>query len=87
MKVDEKILAVICCPETQQTVRIAENGTIEKLNQAIQRKQVHNRINQPVEKTLDGGLIREDGKYIYPIIEEIPILLIDEAIPVDPAWI
>jgi len=56
---------------------------IEQLNQSIEKREIYNRINQLVEKTLDGGLIREDGKYLYPIIEEIPILLIDEAIPID----
>jgi uncharacterized protein YbaR (Trm112 family) len=34
-----------------------------------------------VEKQLDGGLVREDGAYLYPIEDDIPIMLIDEAIP------
>jgi len=83
MKIDKKLLTVVCCPETKQRVRIAENSLIEQLNQSIEKREIYNRINQLVEKTLDGGLIREDGKYLYPIIEEIPILLIDEAIPID----
>ncbi len=84
MKIDKKLLAIVCCPETKQKVRIAENSLIEQLNRSIEKREIYNRINQPVEKTLDGGLIREDGKYLYPIIDEIPILLIDEAISVDP---
>ncbi len=30
---------------------------------------------------IDGGLVREDGKCLYPIRGNIPIMLIDEAIP------
>jgi uncharacterized protein YbaR (Trm112 family) len=30
---------------------------------------------------MNGGLIREDGKYLYPIRKDIPIMLIDEALP------
>ncbi len=35
-----------------------------------------------VEK-IDGGLIRADKKFLYPIRHEIPIMLIDEAIPLE----
>jgi len=29
----------------------------------------------------DGGLVRKDGQFVYPVCEDIPILLINEAIP------
>ena len=83
MEIDEKLLEIICCPETRQDLRIAEEGLIEKLNKLIENEELLNRIKQPVKNRLDGGLIREDGKYLYPIVEEIPILLIDEAIPLE----
>ena len=40
-----------------------------------------NRGGKPVETRLDGGLIRDDGEYLYPVIDEIPVLLVEEAIP------
>ena len=83
MKIDEKLLEIICCPETKQDLKVADSSLIEKLNGLIEKKELKNRIKQPVNDKLDGGLVREDGKYLYPIIEEIPILLIDEAIPLD----
>ena len=30
---------------------------------------------------LEGGLLRADGKVVYPIRNGIPVMLIDEAIP------
>jgi len=81
MIIDDKLLEIICCPETKQDLKLADEETINKLNALVESKKLKNRIKQPVEKKLDGGLIREDGKYLYPIIEEIPILLIDESIP------
>ena len=84
MEIDEKLLDIICCPETRQDLKMADDSLIEKLNNLIENKKLLNRIKQPVKDKLDGGLVREDGKYLYPIIEEIPILLIDEAIPLEP---
>jgi len=81
MIIDNKLLEIICCPETKQDLRLADEKTINDLNALVEKKKLKNRIKQPVEKKLDGGLIREDGKYLYPIIEEIPVLLIDESIP------
>ena len=83
MEIDEKFLEIICCPETKQNLRIAEESLIDKLNLLIEEEKLLNRIKQPVRDKIDGGLIREDGKYLYPVIEEIPILLIDEAIPLE----
>jgi len=81
MIIDDKLLEIFCCPETKQDLKLADEKTISDLNDLVEKKELKNRIKQPVEKKLDGGLIREDGKYLYPIIEEIPVLLIDESIP------
>jgi len=78
---DRDILAVLCCPETHQALALAESSLIEKLNQHITAGQLHNRAGHVVEEKLDGGLVRSDQKYLYPIRQEIPIMLIDEAIP------
>ena len=81
MTIDTKLLEILCCPETKQDLKLADEKTINDLNALVEKSELKNRIKQPVDKKLDGGLIREDGKYLYPIIEEIPILLIDESIP------
>jgi uncharacterized protein YbaR (Trm112 family) len=32
---------------------------------------------------VDGGLVREDGRILYPIRQRIPVLLVDEGIALD----
>ena len=81
MKIDEKLLEIICCPETRQGLSFAEDSLIERLNELIDKGALLNRSKQPVKERIDSGLVREDGMYLYPIIGDIPILLIDESIP------
>ena len=78
---DPDLLKIMCCPETHQPIALAEPSLIEKLNQQIAVGQLQNRGGQPVKETIDSGLVREDKKVLYPIRGNIPIMLIDEAIP------
>ena len=34
-----------------------------------------------IRDRIDGGLIREDGDYMYIVRQQIPVMLIDEALP------
>lgn len=81
--VDKELLDILCCPETKQDVSLIDKELIGKINAKIEKGQVKNRGGDVVKEKIDGGLIREDKKYIYPIREDIPIMLIDEALPCD----
>jgi uncharacterized protein YbaR (Trm112 family) len=75
------LLEILCCPESRQPVALADDHTVQKLNAAIAAGTVKNRAGQPVREKVDGALARSDGKYLYPIRQNIPVMLIDEAIP------
>ncbi|MCI0535030.1 MAG: hypothetical protein L0Z50_07365 [Verrucomicrobiales bacterium] len=75
-----ELLKLLRCPETHQTISLAERSLVEKLNEQIVAGQLRNRAGQLVTEQIQGGLARADGKYLYPIRQEIPIMLIDEAI-------
>ena len=79
--IDADLLRILCCPETHQEVRLAEPAVVDKLNQQIAAGALKNRAGQPVQEKLDGGLVRADGKFLYPILGKIPVMLVDEAIP------
>ena len=79
--IDPELLKIMCCPETHQTLKLAEPSLIEHLNQQIAAGALQNRGGHLVKEAFDGGLIRADGKYLYPIRQHIPIMLIDEAVP------
>ncbi len=78
--IDKELLDILACPETKEPVHLAEQELIDQLNARIENGEISNRGGKAVEKKLDGGLVREDGAYLYPIEDEIPIMLIDEAI-------
>ncbi len=79
--IDKELLAILACPETKEPVALAEEELIAALNSRIARGEVKNRAGKHVAGKIDGGLVRADGAYLYPIQDEIPILLLDEAIP------
>ena len=79
--IDPQLLEILCCPETKQPVALVEDEVIDRVNAGIQARTVKNRGGKTVEEKIDGGLLREDRKYLYPIRESIPIMLEDEAIP------
>jgi uncharacterized protein YbaR (Trm112 family) len=81
--IDSELLKIMCCPESHQTLAAAEPAVVEKINQQIATGQLQNRAGRTVGEKIDGGLIRADKKFLYPIRHEIPIMLIDEAIPLE----
>jgi uncharacterized protein YbaR (Trm112 family) len=81
--IDKDLLAILCCPDTKQDVSLAEDELINRLNEAVSHGQLKNRANKPVTESLDGGLIRSDRKILYPIREDIPVMLIEEGIPLE----
>lgn len=79
--VDADLIEILACPETKEPVKLAETGLIERLNRAIGAGKVKNRAGAAVTEPVDGGLVRSDGRFLYPIRDEIPIMLVEEAIP------
>ena len=79
--IDKELLDILACPENKTPVKLGEQSVIDEINGRIEKGEVKNRGGQQVEKKIDGGLLREDGAYLYPIDDGIPIMLIDEAIP------
>lgn len=83
VNLDKDLLAILCCPETKQAVVLADEQLIQKVNSAIDRGALKNKAQKPVTEKLDGGLLRSDNKILYPVREDIPVMLIDEGIPLD----
>lgn len=81
--VDTELLKMLVCPETHQPLREADPALLAKLNEAIRAGQLKNRSGAPVTETLTEALLREDGQVLYPVREEIPILLVDEGISLE----
>ena len=65
---DEELLQILCCPLTRQPLRLADKNALRHASEKIAR---------PILE----GLIREDGRILYPIINGIPLLTPEDGIP------
>lgn len=79
--IEQNLLEILVCPETKQPLRVAGEGLLAKLNASIEAGKVTNRGGQAVTTPLSEALVREDGGALYPVRDDIPIMLIDESIP------
>lgn len=80
---DPTFVEILACPETKQPVTVADAALIEKLNVAQAAGTLKNRAGQPVVTAIQGGFVRKDKAYLYPVVDEIPVMLIDEGIPLE----
>jgi uncharacterized protein len=77
------LLEILVCPETHQKLRVAEAPLLEKLREQQAAGKLMNREGQAVGEAPEAALVRKDGKFAYLIVAQIPIMLIDEAVPLD----
>lgn len=78
--VSDDLLAILRCPENGSLLERADAATVDALNRAITSGTLKNRGGDRVERQLDGGLVRADRTLLYPVIDQIPVLLVDESI-------
>ena len=76
-----ELLALLRCPDDHSNLAPADEDVVSRVNAAIREGRLRNRVDKQVERPIDGGLLRADGAYLYPIVDEIPVLLRDDAIP------
>ena len=80
MPINQELLDILVCPESRQSLTLAAADEVAGINQRIAKRELVNRAGAVVTQEIEGALIREDRQYFYPIRDEIPIMLIDEAI-------
>ncbi|NMC21007.1 MAG: hypothetical protein GYA33_11390 [Thermogutta sp.] len=80
---DAQLSAILACPDTRQPLRAAAPELIAAVNAAIAAGRVNNRAGQTIREPVEELLVRQDGAVAYPVREGIPVLLIDEGIPLE----
>jgi uncharacterized protein YbaR (Trm112 family) len=80
--IEKDLLELLACPETHQPLREAAPVLLERLNARIVRAELRNRAGTLVATPLREGLVRADERVLYPVVDGIPMLLIEEAIAI-----
>ena len=77
---DPRLLEILCCPESRQALALAPADLLVKVNAGIASGAVKNRAGRPVAGPLVEALLSQDGKRLYPVVEGIPVMLVEESI-------
>jgi len=80
MALNPQLLKILVCPETKTPVTLAGQDLVDTLNRRIQQGLLKNRAGRIVKEKIDAALVRADGKILYPIRQDIPLMLIEEGI-------
>ncbi len=80
MPVNGKLLEILCCPVSKTPLTVLGSQKLDKLNAAIKSGEALFVGGEKVTDPLSEGLITEDGKVIYPVQDDIPILLEEKGI-------
>jgi uncharacterized protein YbaR (Trm112 family) len=80
VSVSEELLEILVCPETKQPIALASEEVLSNLARDIEAGKVRNRGGEKVTQPITEGLVREDGKILYPVDDGIPVMLIEESI-------
>jgi uncharacterized protein YbaR (Trm112 family) len=85
---DKKLLEILVCPSTKVPVRSLAKDKLAILNNLIVNADVRRADGTRVDTALSAALMTEDGRTIYVIDDDIPIMLEDQAIAANqvPGW-
>jgi uncharacterized protein YbaR (Trm112 family) len=76
------LVEILRCPQDRSRVRRAREELVARVNRAIAAGTLANRAGKRLETAIDGGLLREAGDWLYPIVDDIPLMMADEAIEI-----
>ena len=77
---DDRLLDILCCPTTRVPVRRLTGAEVAALNRAVAAGDVRNSAGTVVTAAIGAGLVTRDGRTIYRLDDDIPVMLADEAI-------
>ena len=77
---DRKLLDILCCPATKQSLALLDKAELAALNEAIAAGGLQRQDGSAQAEAISEGLITRDHQTIYRVDDGIPVLLADEGI-------
>ena len=77
---DRKLLDILCCPTTRQSLALLDAQGLDTLNRAIGAGGVKRADDTVQTDPLREALLTRDRKTVYRVDDGIPVLLAEEAI-------
>jgi uncharacterized protein YbaR (Trm112 family) len=77
---DRKLLDILCCPTTRQSLALLDSQGLDALNRAISAGGVKRADDTLQAEPLREALLTRDRKTVYRVDDGIPVLLAEEAI-------
>lgn len=77
---DRKLLDILCCPATRQSLALLDSQGLDALNRAIAAGGVKRADDSVQAEPLREALLTRDRKTVYRVDDGIPVLLAEEAI-------
>ncbi len=80
MPIEGKLLEILCCPVSKTPLVRLPPDKLKKLNAAIAAGDVQYVDGAAVTEALREGLMTEDARVVYPVVDDIPLLLEEKGI-------
>lgn len=77
---DKRLLDILCCPVTKAPLRLLAANELAALNAAIASDRVLDKAGTRVDAPVPAALMTIDGRTIYRVEEDIPVMLAEESI-------
>ena len=78
---EPEFVDMLRCVVTGSQLRLLDDPALTKLNAAIVGGRVKTRVGQRLERPLEAALVNADGSCAYQVLDGIPVLLQEQAIP------
>ncbi len=79
--ISSELLALLRCPQTKQALSMASAEQLAQVEEVRRTGKLRDHAGRAVLETVSAGLVRADGALLYPVRNGIPVLLLDDALP------
>jgi uncharacterized protein YbaR (Trm112 family) len=80
---DKRLLTILRCPVSHKGLSVVKKDQLDRINAAIAAGELSNHDGSQLAQPLDQALVTDDGKRVYPIVDDIPVLLEGESISME----